>query len=311
MSRMQRNIVWLLAALSFSCVPLQPLLASDSASANFQISEGAFIMDMGLSASPNFQLISVGDALSLDQGQSASFSVLPIGLSVTTAVTPNSPVVIMSDGSGIHYSSGPYANRAGGTATSSSASIDNTPIIWPTQNPSNTRPNVWPGLQLDPATPSIPQQDGVGGYPEDFFDEPATGQTPSPIGTGAIIKQPKNKNQHSSLSIKPSIFYDTTTAPCPWSRRCGGSGPNSDIDHYEVQEQRVGGPQQNAWQYVTSPVTLTDQTLRSTVFIKAVDKAGNSTIIALPSPTVTREAIADLILAFGLFGGAVMFFFRR
>ncbi len=49
----------------------------------------------------------------------------------------------------------------------------------------------------------------------------------------------------------------------------------SGIDHYDVQEQKSSSPKDNAWTKADSPYLLSDQTLSSFVFVRAVDKAGN------------------------------------
>ena len=73
----------------------------------------------------------------------------------------------------------------------------------------------------------------------------------------------------------------------------------SGIDHYEVMEEpledlyafkwgRVGAP----WTVVTSPYILKDQTLNSTIRVKAVDRAGNATISVLV-PDATLRTMSD------------------
>ncbi len=54
------------------------------------------------------------------------------------------------------------------------------------------------------------------------------------------------------------------------------------IDHYEVLETR--DKRQEIWKKAESPYVLEDQTLRSIIKVKAVDKAGNERIAEYPPP---------------------------
>ncbi|HTY40136.1 MAG TPA: hypothetical protein VMC43_03560 [Candidatus Paceibacterota bacterium] len=50
------------------------------------------------------------------------------------------------------------------------------------------------------------------------------------------------------------------------------------IDHYEILEtrnQKAADDPKTVWQHVESPAVLSDQDLKSTIFVRAVDKAGN------------------------------------
>jgi len=52
----------------------------------------------------------------------------------------------------------------------------------------------------------------------------------------------------------------------------------SGIAHYEVQENRRQKIESRKWIETESPYILKDQELRSYIFVKAVDKAGNERI---------------------------------
>ena len=47
------------------------------------------------------------------------------------------------------------------------------------------------------------------------------------------------------------------------------------IDYYEVQETRYKNLNKQGWKKATSPYVLLDQSLRSYIYVKAVDRAGN------------------------------------
>ena len=80
----------------------------------------------------------------------------------------------------------------------------------------------------------------------------------------------------------------------------------SGIDHYEVQENK-SDKANGEWKIAVSPYVLQDQSLRSYVYIKAVDKAGNSTIATVnpkqPPLSFKTMFIYGIILVLGIFFG--------
>ena len=67
--------------------------------------------------------------------------------------------------------------------------------------------------------------------------------------------------------------------------------PQSGIDHYEILEGS-----DTVWHNATSPYRLTDQSLSSNIYIRAVDGAGNFRVVELPaenSPHPEISARAD------------------
>lgn len=84
------------------------------------------------------------------------------------------------------------------------------------------------------------------------------------------------------------------------------------IDHYEVMEEPLSeldlfnwGGVDAPWVEVTSPYVLTDQSLNSTIRVRAIDKAGNeyvSTLVPDPSLRTTDARILALYGALALTG---------
>ncbi len=68
-----------------------------------------------------------------------------------------------------------------------------------------------------------------------------------------------------------------------FSARDNGSG----IDYFEYQESLTENPSDDQWERVESPVRLKDQTRRHYVIIKAVDRNGNSTLLAVAPQKAT------------------------
>jgi hypothetical protein len=84
----------------------------------------------------------------------------------------------------------------------------------------------------------------------------------------------------------------------------------SGMDHYEVMEEPITefhaftwGGADVPWVTTESPYVLTDQTLNSTIRVKAVDKAGNERIVVLVPDPALQSMSRDERIVWGLFGG--------
>lgn len=77
-------------------------------------------------------------------------------------------------------------------------------------------------------------------------------------------------------AFTPIVTRDQNLYDGKWvaifATRDNGSG----IDHYEIQEGHGTEPDSDKWVRAESPVVLSDQNARSTVFIRAIDRAGNA-----------------------------------
>lgn len=103
------------------------------------------------------------------------------------------------------------------------------------------------------------------------------------------------------------------------------SDKQSGIDHYEVMEEPFSefdafkwGRADAPWEHAESPYVLSDQTLNSTIRVKAIDKAGNERIAVLVPDTAIRSmshtVMVVLAVALGLcvlIGIAVYYFVLR
>ncbi len=83
----------------------------------------------------------------------------------------------------------------------------------------------------------------------------------------------------------------------------------SGIDHYEVIEEPLSsynlflwGAETAPWVEARSPYVLTDQSLNSTIRVKAIDKAGNEYIATLVPPEASRTLQTEALLLYGLIG---------
>lgn len=90
------------------------------------------------------------------------------------------------------------------------------------------------------------------------------------------------------------------------------SDKQSGIDHYELMEEPFSefysfrwGRADAPWVTVTSPYVLEDQTLNSTIRIKAIDKAGNERIATLVPDPALRKMSEDKLIAIVVIGGVI------
>ncbi len=84
----------------------------------------------------------------------------------------------------------------------------------------------------------------------------------------------------------------------------------SGIDHYEIMEEPLEdlyafrwGRADAPWVIAESPYVLKDQTLNSTIRVKAIDKAGNETITVLVPDDAVRSLSRDRLFTVAIIGG--------
>ncbi|MDP2703858.1 MAG: cohesin domain-containing protein [bacterium] len=99
----------------------------------------------------------------------------------------------------------------------------------------------------------------------------------------------ETKDIDSPESFVPEIARDSTIFDGKWFLVFSTQDKATGIDHYEVKEIRKNILQIFApWVPAESPYVLQDQELRSHVFVKAVDKAGNMKIEDIPAKNPLR-----------------------
>ncbi len=87
----------------------------------------------------------------------------------------------------------------------------------------------------------------------------------------------------------------------------------SGIDHYEIMEEPFSefkafkwGRADAPWITTESPYVLIDQTLNSTIRIKAIDKAGNERIATLVPDMAIRSMSKDMLITASIVGGFIV-----
>ncbi len=233
-------------------------------------------------------------------------------------------------------------NAFSGTVSYSAATVEPIAI-----SDGNSIVNLWVTHPTVPATGVVIPFAGItpGGFSGNagtlfsiLFRAKALGLADISIGNvevlrndGAGSKEPVTIKQFAlSIGSKPSGGYvepADTTPPEPFTAYLGSdsqfSGESylvfmavdkgSGIDHYAVAESRLPSflfplfPL--AWHTAASPYVLADQNLTSTVYIKAVDRAGNGRLSIYPPShlfTVYEKVVLIVILV-----GVVFLFWRR
>lgn len=124
------------------------------------------------------------------------------------------------------------------------------------------------------------RNDGTGS-PATLTIEPfeMTISSEAPAVTPAVMKV---KDTEPPESFVPEISKDESIFNGKWFVVFATQDKASGIDHYEIKEsrQRFFGLFQR-WSQAESPYILQDQELRSYVFVKAIDKAGNERIVEI------------------------------
>ncbi len=87
----------------------------------------------------------------------------------------------------------------------------------------------------------------------------------------------------------PTIVRDPSLFDGKWSLIFAAQDKGTGIDHYEVKEAGYG--ERGSFQSAASPYLLHDQWLMSRIYVKAIDKAGNSRLAYLPP---THQVLALL-----------------
>jgi hypothetical protein len=122
----------------------------------------------------------------------------------------------------------------------------------------------------------------------------------------------------NSDTVPPSDFSITLTRDdtafdgkyfITWNTQDKQSG----IDHYEIMEEPLDelyafnwGRADAPWIETQSPYVLKDQTLNSTIRVKALDKAGNETIALLIPPEASRTLSLDRMITLLLVGSVAL-----
>jgi len=95
------------------------------------------------------------------------------------------------------------------------------------------------------------------------------------------------KDTEPPEDFKPQVARDSTVFDGRWFLVFATQDKGMGIDHYEILEESQRGSlqrlfQKEKWQVGESPYLLKDQKLKSYIYVKAIDKAGNERIATIP-----------------------------
>jgi hypothetical protein len=93
--------------------------------------------------------------------------------------------------------------------------------------------------------------------------------------------------------FKPEIDRSPDIFNNQWFIVFSAQDKNSGLDHYEIQESNIDHVSSVSWLKVESPYLLKDQSLKSYIFIKAVDKKGNEQKIAVEPKNLSKSLRLD------------------
>ena len=88
--------------------------------------------------------------------------------------------------------------------------------------------------------------------------------------------------------FKPELGKSENIFNSQWFVAFTAQDKDSGLDYYEVQETKDAKPAPSGWVKAASPYLLKDQSLASFIYVKAVDRTGNTQLVVLPPQQVTR-----------------------
>jgi GxxExxY protein len=108
----------------------------------------------------------------------------------------------------------------------------------------------------------------------------------SSSGLSVVDKESILIDKITPENFSPNLGQSQDIFEGEWFVVFSAEDKQSGINHYEIAEKRSDYQQNNLedlnWQRAVSPYILRDQELKSFIYIKAVDNAGNSRIIPIP-----------------------------
>ena len=135
--------------------------------------------------------------------------------------------------------------------------------------------------------------------------------------SGTSISDTWNTEVRADTEIPSDFAITLTKDDVAFSGRYfvvfNASDKQSGIDHYEIMEEPFSewgafkwGRADAPWQKVESPYVLEDQTLNSTIRVKALDKAGNVRIVTLVPDTALRSVSQGMVITVAGVGAVVL-----
>ena len=127
----------------------------------------------------------------------------------------------------------------------------------------------------------------------------------------SIFKPALDNDTDLPEDFKPEIASDPSIFEGKWFLVFGTQDKGLGIGHYEAQENKknkIGGEK---WLAVESPFLLKDQELKSFIFVKVIDKAGNERIVVVEPRYPIRWYGQPLIWSIIILGIIILYIVKK
>ncbi len=126
------------------------------------------------------------------------------------------------------------------------------------------------------------------------------------------VRHPEIEDKEPPETFRPEIARHETLFDRQWFLVFTTQDKSSGISHYEVKEsrQRILGMFRK-WISTESPYVLKDQKLRSYIYVKAVDKAGNERIAVVEPRYPIKWYEQPLVWGIIILGVTILYIFRK
>jgi len=125
------------------------------------------------------------------------------------------------------------------------------------------------------------------------------------------IPIPEIKDTDLPEDFKPEAARNLNIFEDRWFLVFATQDKGSGIDHYEVLENRKQKIENREWIKADSPYPLKDQELKSYIYVKAVDKAGNERIATLSPQNPLKWYEGPLIWIIIISGVLILYIIRK
>jgi hypothetical protein len=128
-------------------------------------------------------------------------------------------------------------------------------------------------------------------------------------GNGQATPEQKDTTPPQAFAIE--VGRSAMVLDNKWFAVFSTADKETGVDHYEVQESRNKLPNDSAWQKAISPYQIADQSLSSYIFVKAVDKGGNSKVaVYAPHPKTANYRTIGFWGILLLFSASILYIWR-
>jgi hypothetical protein len=125
------------------------------------------------------------------------------------------------------------------------------------------------------------------------------------------VRRPEIKDSEPPEDFKPEIASDPNIFDGKYFLVFAAQDKGLGIEHYEVLESRKQKIENRRWETAGSPYLLKDQKLRSFIYVKVIDKAGNERIVSLAPRYPLKWYEFPLVWIIIILGVVILYIFRK